>query len=103
MAELWESLGLKYFAPVSEESFSIIEKLYDPAFLSLADSEEFDPNDPDKLLRFFNHWVQNNASFPGSVKEKSRLKDADNAFVHFLLACKYYYPLLTGNQHVAID
>lgn len=100
MAELWDYLGTIYFAPVTEETFSIIEKLYDPASLRLTASDDFDPNDPEKLIRFFNQWVQNGASLADTEQLKGKPREMDVVFKHFALACKYYYPLLMANQHV---
>lgn len=100
MAVLWEVFSTKYFSPVTEKLFQTLEKLYDPAFASQASDEDFDPNDQEKLLQIYNNWVIHPASSEPPAKSVGRPTNSDIAFLHYDLACIYYYPLLMMNPYV---
>lgn len=100
LAELWEVLNSKYFEPIKEKTFHILEKLYVSTIEEEDQGCEIDPNDPDKLLRFFNSFMNQKASEVALGRSVSKLKAQDNEFLHFAVCCKYYLPLLSANPKV---
>jgi hypothetical protein len=102
LAELWDLISVNYFSPITERTFSILEELYDPACASQHRAEGFDPHDQSNLLKVFNDWTKEDASPEALEKTARRPSNTDNAFLHFSLACKYYYPLLTANPEVGL-
>lgn len=80
----------------------MLEKLYVSPIEEQKQALEFDPTNLEKLLQFFNEFLNKKASEVAIEKPGAKATLQDNEFLHFAVSCKYYLPLMSGNSMVRL-